>query len=78
MLSCETIDSISVLGIVYKFLRAVIVFLCVLPRAPTVSTRSGSTFQPLAWMLLIRPWYFTVFSLIFSSEYLGEFYKLDC
>jgi hypothetical protein len=68
MLSCETIGSIKVLGIVYKFFSADIVFLCVLPLAPVVSTRSGSTFHPLAVMSSIRPWYFSVFSWILSGE----------
>jgi hypothetical protein len=34
VLSCETICSIRVLGIVYKFFSADIIVLCVLPRAP--------------------------------------------
>jgi hypothetical protein len=71
VLNCETIGSIRFLGIVYKFFSADIVLLCVLPRAPTVSTRSGSTFQPLVLMSSIRPWYFFVFSLILSSECLS-------
>jgi hypothetical protein len=61
VLSCETIGSIRVLGIVYKFFSADIVFLCMLPRAPTVSTMSGSTFRPLALMSSISPSYFAVF-----------------
>jgi hypothetical protein len=68
MLSCETIGSNRVSGIVYMF-SAEIVFLCVLPRDPIVSTRSGSTFQPLAVMSSIRPWYFSDFSWILSKEY---------
>jgi hypothetical protein len=71
VLNCETIGSIRFLGIVYKFFSADIVLLCVLPRAPTVSTRSGSTFQPLVLMSSIRPGYFFVFSLILSSECLS-------
>jgi hypothetical protein len=38
VLSCETIGSIRVLGIEYKFFSTDIVVLCVLPRAPTVRT----------------------------------------
>jgi hypothetical protein len=38
MLSCETIGSIKVLGIVYKFFSVDIVFLYVLPLAPIVTT----------------------------------------
>jgi hypothetical protein len=68
MLSCETIGSIKVLGIVYKFFSADIVFLCALPLALAVSTKSGSTFHPLAIMSSIRPWYFSVFSWILSRE----------
>jgi hypothetical protein len=63
-LSCETIGSIKVLDIVYKFFSANIVYFCVLPLAPAVSTRSGSTFHPLAIMSSIRLWYFSVFSWI--------------
>jgi hypothetical protein len=66
MLSCETIDSVRVLGILYKFVSTDRVFLCVLPRAPVVRTSNGSTFHPLALMSSIRPWYFIVFSLILS------------
>jgi hypothetical protein len=68
MLSCETIGSIKVLGIVYKFFSTDIVCLCVLPLAPVVSTRSRSTFHPLAVMSSIRPWYFSVFSWILCGE----------
>jgi hypothetical protein len=71
VLSCETIGSIMVLGIMYRFFSADIVVLCVLLRAPAVSTRSGSTFHPLALMSSIRPSYFTVFSFILSGEYLS-------
>jgi hypothetical protein len=70
VLSCETIGSMRVLGIAYKFLSADIVVLCVLPRALAVSTISGSTFHPLALMSSIRPSYFTVFLFILSGEYL--------
>jgi hypothetical protein len=65
VLSCETIGSIRILGIVYKFFSADIVVLCVLPQVPVVSTRSESTCHPLALMFSIRPSYFTVFSLNF-------------
>jgi hypothetical protein len=68
VLSCETIGLIVVLGIVYRFFSADIVVLYVLPRAPVVSTRSGSTFHPLASMSSIRPLYFTVFSFIFFGD----------
>jgi hypothetical protein len=71
VLSCKTIGSIRVLGIEYKFFSADIVVLCVLPRAPTVRTKSGSTFHPLALMSSIRPSYFIVFSSILFDEYLS-------
>jgi hypothetical protein len=61
VLSCETIASIRVLGIEYRFFSADIVVLCILPQAPAVSTMSGSTFHPLALMSSISPSYFTVF-----------------
>jgi hypothetical protein len=65
---------------VYKFVSVDIVVLCVLPRAPTVSTRSGSTFHPLTLMSSIRPSYFTVFSFILSGEYLSLHYvnSMNC
>jgi hypothetical protein len=80
VLSCETIGSIRDLGIVYKIISADIVFLCVLPQAPVVSTRSGSTFHPLALMSSIRPLYFTVFPFILSNEYLSLQYvnSINC
>jgi hypothetical protein len=80
VLSCETIGSIRILGIEYKFLSADIVVLCVLPQAPTVSTRSGSTFHPLALMSSIRSSYFAIFSFILSSEYLSLQYvnSMNC
>jgi hypothetical protein len=71
MFSCQTISSIVVLGIEYKFLSADIVVLCVLPRAPAVRTKSGSTFHPLALMSSIRPSYFIVFYSILFGEYLS-------
>jgi hypothetical protein len=55
------------LGIVYKFFSAGIV-LCVLPLALVVSIRSGSMFHPLAVMLSIRPWYFSIFSWILFGK----------
>jgi hypothetical protein len=80
VLSCEIIGSIRILGIEYRFFSADIVVLCALPRAPTVSTRSGSTFHPLALMSSIRPSYFTVFSFILSGEYLSLQYvnSMNC
>jgi hypothetical protein len=80
VLSCETIGSMRVLGIAYKFLSADIVVLCVLSWAPTVSIISGSTFHPLALMSSIRPSYFIVFSFILSSEYLSLQYgnSMNC
>jgi hypothetical protein len=80
VLSCETLGSIRVLGIVYKFFSADIVVLCVLPWAPVVSTRSGSTFHPLALMSSIRPSYFAIFSFILSGEYLSLQYvnSMNC
>jgi hypothetical protein len=71
VLSCETIGSIRVLGIEYKFFSVDIVVLCVLPWVLAVRTRSGSTFHPLALMSSIRPSYFIVFSSILSGEYLS-------
>jgi hypothetical protein len=80
VLSWETIGSIKVLGIEYKFLSADIVVLCVLPRAPAVRTRSGSTFHPLVLMSSIRPSYLTIFSFILSVEYLSLQYvnSMNC
>jgi hypothetical protein len=78
--SWETIGSIRVLGIVYVFFKSVIVDLCVLPRAPTVSVSNGSTFQPFALMAFMNPWYFLVFSWILSVEYLSLQYvnSINC
>jgi hypothetical protein len=80
VLSCETNGLIMVLGIMYRFLSVDIVFLCMLPQAPAVSTRSGSTFHPLALMLSSRPSYFTVLSFILSGEYLSLQYvnSMNC
>jgi hypothetical protein len=80
VLSCETIGSIMVLGIEYRFLSADIVFLCVLPWAPAVRTKSGSTFHPLALISSIRPSYFAIFSSILSGEYLSLQYvnSMNC
>jgi hypothetical protein len=80
VLSCETIGSIRVLGIEYKLFSADIVVLCVLPRAPTVRTNSGSTFHPLALMSSIRPSYLTIFPSILSGEYLSLQYvnSMNC
>jgi hypothetical protein len=80
VLSCETIGPVMVLGIEYKFLSADIVVLCVLPRAPVLRTKSGSTFHPLALMSSIRPLYFIVFSSILSGEYLSLQYvnSMNC
>jgi hypothetical protein len=80
VLSCETIGSIRVLGIEYKFFSADIVVLCVVPQAPIVSTKSGSTFHPLALMSSIRPSYFIVFSFILFGEYLSLQYvnSMNC
>jgi hypothetical protein len=71
VLSCETIGSIRVLGIEYKFFSADIVVLCVRPQVPGVRTRSGSTFHSLALMSSIRPLHFTIFSSILYSEYMS-------
>jgi hypothetical protein len=68
MLSCETIGSIKVLGIVYKFFNTDIVIFYVLPLTPAMGTRSGSMFHPLVVMSSIRPWYFSIFSWILSGE----------
>jgi hypothetical protein len=80
VLSCETTGSIRVLGIAYKFFSVDIVVLCVLPLALAVSTRSGSTFHPLALMSSIKSSYFSVFSFIFSVEYLSLQYvnSMNC
>jgi hypothetical protein len=52
----------------------------VLPLAPVVSIISGSTFQRLALMSLIRPGYLIVFSWILSGEYLSLQYlnSMNC
>jgi hypothetical protein len=71
ILSCDTIGSIMFLGSEKTRLSSDIVFLWVLPLAPVVSVISGSTFQPLALMLLIKPKYLSVFSWILSREYLS-------
>jgi hypothetical protein len=65
---------------VYIFFSADMVVLCVLPRAPAMSTKRGSTFHPLALMSSIRPSYFTVFSSILSSKYLLLLYvnSMNC
>jgi hypothetical protein len=65
VLSCETIGSIRILGIEYKFFSTDIVVLCVLPRALVVRTKSGSTFHSLALMSSIRPSYFAIFFVYF-------------
>jgi hypothetical protein len=80
VLSCETIGSIRVLGIEYKFVSADIVVLYVLPQAPTIRTRSGSTFHPLALIPSIRPSHFTIFPSILSGEYLSLKYvnSMNC
>jgi hypothetical protein len=80
VLSCETIDSIRILGIEYRFFSADIVVLCVLPQAPAVSTKSRSTFHPLALISSIKPSYFNVFSFILSGEYLSLQYvnSMNC
>ena len=62
ILSCETNGSIMFLRSEKALLSFDIVFLWVLPLAPAVSMISGSTFQPLALMSLIRPKYLFVFS----------------
>jgi hypothetical protein len=80
VLSCEIIGSIMFLGIEYKFLSADIVVLCVLPHAPVVRTKSGSTFHPLALMSSISLSYFIVFASIWSGEYLSLQYvnSMNC
>jgi hypothetical protein len=80
MLNCDTIGSIMFLGIEKARFSSDIVFLWVLPLAPTVSVISGSMFQPLALMLLINPRYFSVFSWIFFGEYLSLQYvnSMNC
>ena len=62
ILICETNGSVMFLGSEKVRLSLDIVFLWVLPLAPEVSVISGSTFQPLALMSLIRPRYLSVFS----------------
>jgi hypothetical protein len=71
ILICHTIGSIMFLGSEKTRLSSDIVFLWVLPLAPTVSVISGSTFQPLVLMSLIKPKYLSVFSWILSGEYLS-------
>jgi hypothetical protein len=52
----------------------------VLPRAPAVRTKSGSTFHPLALMSSISLSYFIVFSSILFGEYLSLQYvnSMNC
>jgi hypothetical protein len=80
VLSCETIGSIMFLGIEYKSFSAEIVVLCVLPRAPAVMTKSGSTFHPMALMSSISLSYFAIFSSILSGAYLSLQYvnSINC
>jgi hypothetical protein len=80
MLSCDTIGSIVFLGSEKALFNSVIVFLWVLPLAHAVSVINGSTFQPLAFMSLINPWYFSISSWIFSREYLSLQYvnSMNC
>jgi hypothetical protein len=78
ILSFDTIGSIMFLGREKACLD--IVFLWVLPLAPAVSMISGSTFQPLALMSLIKPKYLSVFCWILSGEYLSLQYvnSMNC
>jgi hypothetical protein len=80
ILSCDTIGSIMFLGSEKACLSSDIVFLWVLPLAPVVSMISGSTFQPLALMSLIKPKYLSVFFWILSGEYLSLQYvnSMNC
>jgi hypothetical protein len=80
ILICHTIGSIMFLGSEKTRLSSDIVFLWVLPLAPTVSVISGSTFQPLVLMSLIKPKYLSVFSWILSGEYLSLQYvnSINC
>jgi hypothetical protein len=80
ILSCDTIGSIVFLGSEKTCLSSDIVFLWVLPLAPAVSVISGSTFQPLALMSLIKPKYLSVFSWMLSGEYLSLQYvnSMNC
>jgi hypothetical protein len=80
MFSCDTIGSIMFLGSEYACFSSDIMFLLVLLLAPAVSVISGSTFQPLALILLISPRYLFVFSWIFSGEYLSLQYvnSINC
>ena len=68
------------LGMLYILLSFVMNFLCVLPQAPALSIRIGSTFQPRALMSLMRLSYFIIFSWNFSSEYLSllEVNEMNC
>jgi hypothetical protein len=70
-LICNTIGSIMFLVSEKARLSSDIVFLWVLPLAPAVSKISGSTFQPLVLMSLVRPKYLSIFSWILSGEYLS-------
>jgi hypothetical protein len=80
MFICSAKVLVCCLGILYILLISFMNFLCVLPRAPAVSTRIGSTFQPWALMLFKRLPYFTIFSWIFSGEYLSLQYvnSMNC
>jgi hypothetical protein len=76
----HTIGSIMFLGSEYVCFSLDIVFLWILPLAPAVSVISGYTFQPLAFMSLISPWYLSVLSWILSGEYLSLQYvnSMNC
>jgi hypothetical protein len=68
---CSARILICCLGILYILFFSIMNFLCVQPRALTVSIRIGSIFHPWALMSFMRFSYFTIFSWIFSSEVLS-------
>lgn len=68
------------IGISNFSLRRVIDGMCVVALAPVVMTMSGSTFHPLAMMLLISGWYLSILFSIVSDENLSLQYvnSMNC
>ena len=80
ILICDANGSVMFLGSEKIRLSLDIVFLWVLPLAPTVSVISGSIFQPLALISLIKLEYLSVFLKNLSREYLSLQYvnSINC
>jgi hypothetical protein len=68
MYICSAKIFVCCLEILYIYFISVMNFLCVLPWAPTMSTRIVSAFQPWSLMSFIRFTYFLVFSWIFLGS----------